>query len=35
MWKKGKGKSFHERGNFLSRDHTVISREVLRNGDDE
>jgi IS30 family transposase len=32
--KNGQGKSCREIGNVLKRDHTVISREIERNGTD-
>ncbi|MDR0651572.1 MAG: helix-turn-helix domain-containing protein [Candidatus Peribacteria bacterium] len=32
--KNGKGKSCREIGKELNRDHTVISREIERNGTD-
>jgi len=34
LWKNGRGKSCHYIGKELKKDHTVISREIERNGID-
>ncbi|MDR2415994.1 MAG: helix-turn-helix domain-containing protein [Candidatus Peribacteria bacterium] len=33
--KNGEGQSYREIGKFLERDHSVISREIARNGEDK